>query len=106
MPSRRQNPAVRQTSLPQSVPPFDLPIATLVGNRLIMDETWYLFFYNLGKQVLPQENGASGLLTLANLTTVLAGAPDQVYPQPAPSPAGTLYWNGGVGTTGGILARS
>jgi hypothetical protein len=99
---------VRQTSLPQTVPPFDLPIARMVDGVLVMDETWYLFFYNLGKQVLPQENNtpAFQFLTIANLTSVLATAPDQVYPQPAPSPAGTLYWNGGVGKTGGVLARS
>ena len=75
--------------------------------ELIMNQTWYLFFYSVGQQVLPYNGGSSlvaaeiaalqaavsGIvsLTLPNLTHVLNEYSDGPTP---PSPAGTPWWDG------------
>ena len=58
-PAGVQNPIVSvQTSLPQTIPPSSLPFVLQEEDaagefRFIIDTTWYLFLYNLTRQVLP-----------------------------------------------------
>lgn len=48
------NPNVNQTSLPQTIPPSSLSfVRQTAAGDFIVDQTWYLFLYNVARHVLP-----------------------------------------------------
>jgi hypothetical protein len=80
------------SSLPQTIPQQSLPLVYQDGNGdWVMNQTWYLFFYNIAQQVLPMVDGAPLITTLnlATLTALLATIPTT---NPG-APAGQLWWN-------------
>lgn len=93
-----QNPTVIQTSLPQTIPPQTVPMVTMDGSgNMIVNQTWYLFLYNVARQVLPVSGGSplitggGGAVTIADGADVAEGATtDNV-------------WTGGAGTEVSLL---
>ena len=102
------------SGLPQRIPPQTLPIAAKnSAGQLVMDINWYLFFYNLGAQVLgssstggntPPSGGGTSKTTVVNNLALwidesivptedwaipIVGPPG---PQGPPGPAGAPGW--------------
>ena len=48
-----QNPQVVSGSLPQQIPPQTLPLVSEQNGQYIMDQTWYLYLYQISRHVLP-----------------------------------------------------
>ena len=92
-----QNPTVIQTSLPQTIPPQTAPMVYKdASGNLIINQTWYLFLYNIARNVLPI-NGPPLLTTIGGAATIADGA------DVAEGFTTDNVWVGGAGTEVSLL---
>jgi Collagen triple helix repeat (20 copies) len=115
-PARRpagvQNTTVSATSsLPQTIPPPSLPFATQNSDgEWIINETWYLYLYNINRQVLTT-GGVPPVITTVISQTIIDLVPDSPVffsddsaedPMIIPGPPGAAGLAGATGAQGAM----